>query len=223
MNSFCAHFPNLMFNLTQLGDALILLSFLTSLIVFVPKLWEALFAASVVSAVVSPLFKSIVAIPRPAAVYNPSSFQILGETLVGHNSLPSGHSMTIFTIITVLFIGFMPKNIFQKTGYCMVLIALGLAIALTRVGVGAHHPLDVLLGSLLGVCCGLLGILISQKLRIWFWMHHKKYYPIFIVLLLICASVLIKKILIQPLLVFYLAAASLLFSLYIFVYVYFKK
>lgn len=114
LNSKLSQFPNILYNLTQLGDALIALSFLTIFIVFIPAIWESLLSASLISAIFSGVLKFIFAIPRPAAAFDHNSFVIIGKTLLGHNSLPSGHSITVFTILTVLLYAFLPKKLNYK-------------------------------------------------------------------------------------------------------------
>lgn len=137
--------------------------------------------------------------------------------------MPSGHSITIFTILTVLLFSFMPKKLKLKIPWIFLIITTGLIIAFTRVGVGAHHPIDVILGSIIGYISGLLGIFISQKYRIWNWINNKKYYPIFILLFLICCVSLIFRIINENLVIFYLAFISLAVSLYKITAVYVKK
>src|SRR5690606_14536916 len=68
-------------NLTQMGNALIFLSFLSIFIVYAPKIWEALISASLVSLVFSSVLKKLFAVPRPAAVFDNDSFFIIGERL----------------------------------------------------------------------------------------------------------------------------------------------
>jgi len=93
----------------------------------------------------------------------------------------------------------------------------------SRVGVGAHYPLDVTTGSIIGYICGIIGIFISRKYKIWNWVSHKKYYPVFILLLLICGISLITKIIHEGLIIYYLTLICLLVSLYKITYAYIKK
>src|SRR5947209_19285374 len=58
LNSKLSQFPNTEYNITQFGDALIFLSFLTLFIVYAPKLWESLISASLVSVIFSVVLKS---------------------------------------------------------------------------------------------------------------------------------------------------------------------
>ncbi|MCX6171720.1 MAG: phosphatase PAP2 family protein [Flavobacterium sp.] len=223
INAELSQFPNIIYNLTQLGDAMILLSLLTIFIIYAPKLWEALLSASLVSALFSNVLKKIFAVPRPAALFDNSSFTIIGKTLTGQNSLPSGHSITVFTILTVLLYAFMPKKWSAKLAWTLGIIAIGLLLVLTRVGVGAHYPLDVISGSIIGYISGLSGIFISNKYKLWYWINFKKYYPIFILLFVICCCVLISKINKENLIIFYLSLISFVVSLYKIITVYVKK
>jgi uncharacterized membrane protein YoaK (UPF0700 family) len=142
---------------------------------------------------------------------------------VGHASLPSGHSITIFTTLAVLLFAFMPEKLTYKILLILFTIITGLIIAFTRVGVGAHYPLDVIIGSIIGYISGLTGIFINRKYKIWTWINNKKYYPIFILLMLICGISLINKIINENLLIYYLALISLFFPFYKIIYAVLKK
>lgn len=215
LNGKLSQFPILEDNLTQIGDAFIGMSLLSILIIYTPKMWEALLSASLVSLVFSKTFKEIFDIPRPATIFDNDSFNIIGETLVGYSSLPSGHSITTFTLLTVCMFAFAPKKTTYRYLWFICLVLLGLLIAFTRVGVGAHHPFDVIIGSTFGFTSGLLGIFITRKYKIWTWIANKKFYPIFIVIFLGCLIVIITKIIDKNLFVFYLTLLSLIVSLFI--------
>ena len=223
LNAKFSQFPNLIYNLTQFGDALVFLSLLSILILFAPKMWEALLSASVVSAILSGVLKNFFAVPRPAAAFDPHSFVIIGKTLAGHNSLPSGHSITIFTVLTVLAFALMPKKMIHRIFWFFCIAIAGVTLVFTRVGVGAHYPLDVLSGSMIGWISGLAGIFITKKYKIWSWISNRKYHPIFILLFLICGIALTKKIADENLIIYYLALLGLLVSLFKLTYEYVKK
>lgn len=223
INHHLGQFPNLEYNITQLGDASILLSFLIIFIIYAPKIWESLLSASLISVIVSYSLKSIFFVPRPAKIFDTDTFIIIGKKAIGFSSLPSGHSITAFTILTVLLFAFMPKKSIYKALWTFIIITIGLLIAFSRVGVGAHHPLDVIIGSIIGYSSGLLGILINQKYNIWTWVNNKKYYPIFILLTLVFSIIVITKIISENLMVYYLALICLFVSLYKVTYAYVKK
>jgi membrane-associated phospholipid phosphatase len=223
INYNLGQFPNIIYNITQLGDASIFLSFLSIFIVYAPKIWESLISASLVSIIFSSVLKNIFLVPRPAVVFDNNSFIIIGKTAVGHASLPSGHSITVFTTLTILLFAFMPEKLTHKILWILFTIITGLIIAFTRVGVGAHYPLDVIIGSIIGYISGLTGIFISRKYKIWAWVNNKKYYPIFILLMLICCISLISQIINENLIIFYLALISLVVPFYKIVYAFIKK
>ena len=223
INSKYSQFPTLIYNLTQLGDALIFFSFIGLLLIYVPKIWETLLTASIVSALLSAVLKNLFSVPRPAASFDTTTFTIIGNALSGHSSLPSGHSITVFTGLSIFMFAFMPKKINYKMLWSLGIVCLGILLVLTRVGVGAHYPLDTMIGGIIGYISALIGIFINRKYPIWSWINNKKYYPVFIALFLVCIGVLVNKILHENLIVFYLALLSLIVSLYKIIYVYIKK
>lgn len=223
LNSKLSEFPTILFNLTQLGDVVICLSFLSVFILCTPKIWESLLAASLVSCIFSTSLKKIFSVPRPAAVFDNNSFVIIGKTLTGHSSLPSGHSITVFTILTVLLFAFLPQKMSYKVLWFVFMISMGLILVFTRVGVGAHYPLDVIIGGIIGYISGLLGIFINEKYKFWTWVKPEKYYPLFILFFLIFAILIFDRILNENLAIYYLSLTSLLFSLYKIIQIYVVK
>lgn len=223
LNSKLSQYPNVQYNLTQFGNALIFLSFLTIFIVYAPKVWGALILGSIISAIFCSILKPLFAVPRPAAVFGNNSFVIIGNTLSGHNSLPSGHAITVFTIITVLLFSFLPKKMNYRVIWIFLMVTIGVILIFTRIAVGAHHPLDVIIGGIIGYISGVLGIFVNQKYKFWIWISEKKYYPIFILAITICSIVLISKLINEKLIMFYLSLISLMISLYIITSIYVKK
>jgi membrane-associated phospholipid phosphatase len=223
LNHKLAEFPGLQFNLTQLGDALILFPLLSIFIIYAPKIWGVLISSALFSVVVSYLLKIGFAVPRPAAMFDNDSFVIIGETLVGSTSLPSGHSITTFTVITLLLFAWMPKALKFKIIWSLFMLVLGLVIVLSRVGVGAHYPLDVLIGSILGYSSTLICIVLHNKVNWWGWMADKKYYPIFMLLLTICIFAIVKEIWAHNLVIFYCSLLAISTTLLLMLKIYVKK
>lgn len=223
LNHFLGQYPSFQFNLTQLGDVITCLPLLSVFIVFAPNLWKALIPALLVSFIFSCSLKRLCSVPRPAAVFDSKSFVIVGKTLSGQTSFPSGHSITIFTILTVIMLAFMPQRLNHKIIWSLSMVAIGLILAFTRVGVGAHYPIDVIVGAIVGYIAGLAGIFMSRKYKIWSWVSFIKYYPIFILFLLICAVILITKIVDQNLTIYYLSLVSLIVPLYKIMNIYVKS
>lgn len=223
LNSKLSQFPNLQINLTQLGDVVIFLPFLTVFLVVTPKFWEALLSSLIVSAIITNITKSLFAMPRPAAMLDNTSFVIIGDTLTGNTSLPSGHSIATFAIITTVYFAFMPKKRNLKYLWFVLIFASGFIIAFTRVGVGAHYPFDVITGSVIGYISAILGVIISKKVTLWNWITNKKYYLITISLFSVCAVAIIYKIISTNLIIFYFSLVSLLSTTFLIIYIYAKK
>ncbi len=77
------------------------------------------------------------------------------------NSVPSGHSCSAFAFAVALAV-ILP----QKWAKAAALVAAAV-MALSRLYVGVHFPSDVLVGSLVGAVCGLLGAWIVKKVTAW--------------------------------------------------------
>lgn len=223
LNQKLSQFGVLQQNLTQLGDAFVVLCLLSILLIYFPKIWENLLSASLISLLFSRILKEYFDVPRPATIHNIDAFTIIGKKAVGFSSFPSGHSITVFTTLTVLLIAFLPKSLPKRILYVITLLAFGLVLAFTRVGVGAHHPLDVISGSAIGCISAILGILINQKYNIWTWIGNPKYFPVFILLFLGGFVTLIFRTFSENLAIYYLPLLSLIVSLYIITKTYVQK
>lgn len=226
LNSKLSQFPVLEYNITQLGDAFIALSLLSIFISYAPKIWEALLMSSLLSLLFSKGLKEFFDVPRPVTIFGEEQVHIIGETLVGYSSLPSGHSITIFTTLTVLmyaFVGSLHKSPMVRSLAVLGLVAVGFFVALSRVGVGAHHPLDVLMGSCLGYSSAVLGIWITNRYPIFKWVKHKNMRPFFALLFIGSFVFLGKKIAKENLMIYYFPLVSLLASLYLIIKSYVKK
>lgn len=213
LNAKLSVFPSLQFNLTQLGDVMIFFPLVTIFIIYAPKLWEALLTSAIISLIVSAGLKKLFSVPRPAAMFDNDSFTIIGKTLTGKTSLPSGHSIATFIVITILLFAFMPKKNLHKTIWSFFIIALGFFITFSRVGVGAHYPLDVIIGSTIGFIVALIGIKISNIKHFFGWLKNIKYYPIFMLALTVWGGFIIKKIVDMNLVIFYISLLSLIITL----------
>jgi len=167
LNSELSKYPLLQLNLTQLGDVLTVYSFLAVLIYYSPKFWRVLLTSSIITLVVSGMLKKLFAVPRPAAMFDLESFTVLGRVLSGKTSFPSGHSMVTFVVISLVIIAFMPKNKYFKILWSISLIVIGLLLAFSRVGVGAHYPIDVLAGCYIGYLILVVSIKIDNKFKLW--------------------------------------------------------
>ncbi len=223
LNEKLSAFPTLQLNLTQLGDVLILLPFFALLMIHAPKFWEAVLTALLVSFLITTVLKNLFAVPRPAAMFAHDSFVIIGRTLSGSNSLPSGHSISTFTILSTLFFAFLPKKAYLKVLWTILIFLPGLVIAFSRVGVGAHYPLDVTIGSILGYISAVLGIYVFKKFNAISWMTDRRYYLFSVILFGAWIISIVNDILNTNLVVYYFSLLFLLIASFIITYIYVKK
>lgn len=73
------------------------------------------------------------------------------EPIFGHSSFPSGHTTTTAAIATVIVWHFAGK---RRPAVVATALVWALLVALSRVYVGVHYPLDVVAGLALGVAFG---------------------------------------------------------------------
>ena len=222
LNKFLSVYPNLQYNITYLGDVLVLFPFVFIFLFMAPKLWEAILTSSLLTLITSTVLKLIFAVPRPAAMIDMESFTIVGRPNILHTSLPSGHSMTAFMIITILIYAFMPKKASNKMLWSILLLTIGLTIGFSRVAVGAHYPVDVIVGCVLGYIIAILGMRISTKLNWLYWMKNRKFYPIIMLILSIWAYLVMLKLIKHNMVIFYLSLLALIITLVVIIYKYVK-
>ncbi|NDU86520.1 MAG: phosphatase PAP2 family protein [Ferrovum sp.] len=163
--------PVLWANLTALGDAALTP---LCLILFVRRrpdlLWAGLLAA-LLAFLFSHGLKHWVDAPRPPLIY--SNLSVIGPRLL-HGSFPSGHTTTIFTMIGLLILG-LPIT---QAKFLWMLMFLACAVGLSRIALGVHWPLDVLVGAAGGWLCAGAGLVWAQR---WTWgMHAGRWLPLLI-------------------------------------------
>ncbi len=142
---------------TQLGNGYVLLPIAMIMLFFYDRkfFWKNvgyLFAASVVGGIVVTQAKLLFDAPRPLSFYQREleaglvSINVMFEPVYAH-SFPSGHSQTAFTVahsLALLCTRF-------AWGVRASFYGVAVIIALSRVYVGAHFPIDILAGALVGV------------------------------------------------------------------------
>ncbi len=80
-------------------------------------------------------------------------------------SFPSSHAVNNFAAATVLAY-FLPR-------WTWAFFTFAGIVAFSRVYVGVHYPSDVLAGSMLGLVCGGLMVVIYNRIELW-WFNRKK-------------------------------------------------
>lgn len=90
--------------------------------------------------------KGVFQVPRPALAIGLDRIMVLGEVKL-KNSLPSGHAT--FAFVTAFALSWR-----RGAGWKVPLYAFAVLVAYSRVYVGAHYPLDVAAGAVVGICSG---------------------------------------------------------------------
>jgi undecaprenyl-diphosphatase len=151
--------------LTLLGHGLAAVMLLALFLDRAPRAMAAGLHAAPIAGAFSALGKRLAQAPRPAALMDPAGFHIQGPVLAGHNAFPSGHTITIFLVATVLLLGVEAPRLRWPAG--LLALALAALVGLSRVAVGAHWPSDVLGGAALGILAGLAGDALAQRWPYW--------------------------------------------------------
>jgi membrane-associated phospholipid phosphatase len=143
-------------HLTVLGDTLVAL---TLLLAFAGRrpwiLWSGVFAALLATLWVHGL-KDVLDMPRPASVLPPELVHVIGPVLK-KGSFPSGHATAAFTLATVLCLHV------QTNAWRWTILTVATLVAISRIVVGVHWPLDVLAGAFGGWLSGVAGTLLAQR------------------------------------------------------------
>jgi membrane-associated phospholipid phosphatase len=132
---------------TQWGDSAQALVLLLTVFMQNPVKLAWVLKTWLMGMVASPLLKKVWDAPRPLSVLDPQWLHPIGQTPMGGNAMPSGHSLAAGSLAALLFFALDRDRPFLR---CMVVLLCSL-IALSRLAVGAHWPADVLVGLGLGV------------------------------------------------------------------------
>jgi phosphatidylglycerophosphatase B len=71
-------------------------------------------------------------------------------------SFPSGHSFNAFLLATVLAFSILRSRKLHLNKYFFIPFIWATAIAVSRVAIGAHAPIDVTFGAAMGIFFGVL-------------------------------------------------------------------
>lgn len=149
--------PWLWESLTTLGDGRVQLALMLPFCLRYPRVFWALVVGALLAGAMSRGFKVWFDLPRPAAVLDASQITIIGARLTAH-SFPSGHSVSAFSFIVAWL---------ALLGWwrALPIVIIAALAAFSRIAVGAHWPVDVLAGALIGLVGGWVGLRLTRKFR----------------------------------------------------------
>ncbi|MBL8533415.1 MAG: phosphatase PAP2 family protein [Betaproteobacteria bacterium] len=137
--------------ITILGDTAVAIALLTPVMARRPDLAWALAIGGIAATLFVHGFKPFLNVARPPAVFDPSQFHLIGPGYRA-NSFPSGHTTTIFFAAALLCLHF------RSATLRIAVVALAILVGLSRIVVGVHWPLDVLVGAAGGWACAAFGV-----------------------------------------------------------------
>ncbi len=141
---------------TVLGDGLIGCLLVAPFIQRRPRIVLSTLAAGlIVLGIVQAVKYFLGGLPRPVLIIPADQMHYFGP-YVAMNAFPSGHSATAFMLAGVLGLTF------RSWGLRVLFVILASIVALSRVAVGAHWPVDILGGAFLGWSAAGVGYLIAQ-------------------------------------------------------------
>lgn len=143
---------------TILGDERVLFALFLPFAIRYPRAFFAILLSAALAGLLSRGIKLWAALPRPASVLPAELITVIGPR-VTHRALPSGHTASLFAFVGVL-IGLSGCRRFRVS-----LLLLAALAGFSRVAVGAHWPLDVMVGALVGLAAAWLTLLLQQHCR----------------------------------------------------------
>lgn len=149
-------------NLTMLGEGLVAFVLLACFSQRNGRFIWALLLAAIIAGLSSQLLKHWLEMPRPAAILEPGSFNLIGAELRSR-AFPSGHATTALVAASMAAWRFPRLRV--------VVYVFFACVAFSRITVGAHWPFDVLAGACLGYLSGKAAAAISlrylQRISVW--------------------------------------------------------
>ena len=142
---------------TFLGDTAVVLALALLAARRLPRLLWAMIPAALIATVWVHGWKQAYDERRPLATLERAEVKVIGPEL-RYGSFPSGHATTAFTAAAVCILGL-------RLGFAwgLFLVATAALVAVSRVVVGAHWPMDVLAGAFGGWIAAAVGVVCAER------------------------------------------------------------
>jgi membrane-associated phospholipid phosphatase len=167
LNSYHSAVLDQVFNsITFIGDGLFSIIVSIVILIFVKnhsKLAIIILVAYISSGIMAQLFKAIIYAPRPSLYFKLHHYNYYLDTFAsstaGTNSFPSGHSASVYALVTVFSI------YFKRNYLSLLMIIVGILAGYSRIYLAHHFLIDVLAGMILGILFGSLSLIWLDNLE----------------------------------------------------------
>lgn len=157
-----AHLPDSVWTwITILGTGHVVVALAALLLLFRPSAIVAGCGALPFAAFANHVIKWLAATPRPAAVLPIEQIHIIGIPVFA-NAFPSGHAINAFALASVVAL-----SARRPLRMAKVTLPLASLIAVSRIAVGAHWPIDIAFGACFGWMCGVAGTFLTRQYQGW--------------------------------------------------------
>ena len=167
--------------ITIFGDPVVLVCIGLCFIQIQAKIAISILPALIMGLIIVFALKWSIDIPRPGLVFEKSQFILLGIPPISP-AFPSGHTTGIFTLATLVIC-------FSKKPLIVVFsLIIACLVAISRIMVGAHWPLDVAGGMILGWGIALFTVHLTQN-----FVFDKKIHKTLLFILILSSIALMFK------------------------------
>ncbi len=121
----------------------------------------AMLISFIIIAIIVQVAKNLFSSPRPKLFFSPGQYThfIEGVSIANHASFPSGHTACAFAIATVMVL--MANNKITQ----LLLLTAAILAGYSRIYLGQHFLLDVIVGAVIGTASGITGFYIAINMK----------------------------------------------------------
>jgi membrane-associated phospholipid phosphatase len=173
---------------TFAGDGLAVAALCAILVLVRPPAVWALLVGVIPATLLLRAGKVLLGVDRPALVLTHDHITVLGP-LLQHGSFPSGHAMAAGLLAGVVVLA-APQGAaarHRRIALRIVVCALALLVAWSRVAVGAHWPTDIATGLAIGWLCAWIGWTLAGEAA---WSHTSSLRMTAAVIIAVCGGLL---------------------------------